>query len=458
MSLKTRLILYFSAIVFSLVFVLVIFVNQDNSRQVQNYMLRGGMFGFQDIVRNAEDYYRLNNSWIGIEKVLDSLRPGNMGMNTNGMRMGQDKYSITDANLVVVWSSAGEPVGSTLNETAKKNALTLTTPPENQTIGYLIVSGREVFQPAQISPLIENLRTAVLRSGLIAGIFAIILAILLSNQLIKPVKLLTSAADALSNGKLSTRVALSGKDEIARLGRSFNSMAENLEAAESRKKAMTADIAHELRSPLAVQRAQLEAMQDGIVPMNQENLQTVVEQTNFLTRLVDDLRTLALVDAGELPLQIVEVNYIKLIGQVIERFNPQAVKQEIDLKFINLSGEGEILFNGDPDRLMQILGNLISNALSHTSAKGSIVIELNQMKDALVTSVRDTGCGIPEADLPHLFERFYRGDKSRNRENSSSTGLGLSIARHLARAHGGDLIAENGKESGAVFTLTLPRN
>jgi signal transduction histidine kinase len=456
MPLRTRLILYFSAIVIVLVAILVLFINRDNSRQVQNYILRGGMYGFQDIVTTAEDYFQANGSWNGVAAVLDAARPGNMMGGIGGGMHGEPyKYSLTDANLNVIWSSAGEVVGSVLGETSKTNALTLESS-TGYVIGYIVVSGRQVFQPAEVSPLINSLKTAVLRSGFIAGIIAILLAILFANQLIGPVKLLTKAADSLSQGNLSTRVMIKGKDEVAHLGKSFNSMAENLESAEARKKAMTADIAHELRSPLAVQKAQLEAMQDGVVPMNLESLQTVVEQTNFLTRLVDDLRTLALVDAGELPLQIEEVDYIRLVGQVIERFMPQAIKQQVNLEISNFCEGKQLLLNADPDRLTQILGNLITNALHHTPVSGIITLEVSKLKDKVVTSVRDTGSGIPEGDLPHLFERFYRGDKSRNRENLGSTGLGLSIARHLARVHGGDLTAENAKEGGALFTLTLP--
>ena len=461
MSLRTRLLLYFSIIVVVVVLVLVLFINQDSSRQVQDYMLRGGLYGYSDIVRRAEGYYQLHGTWEGIEtiasdfKLTNIVNPTNMGHSPNGGPMRSGKFSITDESLVVVWSSAGEEVGSILDESFLGNAITLSIPQKNQ-IGYLIVSNTPVVQENEVSPLIEKLRTAVLRSGLIAGVLALVLAILLANQLIKPVRLLTQAADSLAKGALSTRVRVTGKDEIAQLGTSFNEMAENLESAEARKKALTADIAHELRSPLAVQKAQLEAMQDGIVPITQENLQTVVDQTNFLTRLVDDLRTLALVDAGELPLEMEQVDLPALISHVVERFKPQADSQKIGLMFAKSSDHDEIFVKADPDRMTQILGNLIANALHHTPDGGKISISVQKKNKMIAVSVRDTGCGIPEGDLAHLFERFYRGDKSRNRQDSGSTGLGLSIARNLARVHGGELTAENAEGGGALFILTLP--
>jgi signal transduction histidine kinase len=141
---------------------------------------------------------------------------------------------------------------------------------------------------------------------------------------------------------------------------------------------------------------------------------------------------------------------------VVDRFIPQAAKQEVNLEFVNSTGVHEIVFKGDPDRLTQIISNLISNSLHHTPTGGNILVDFGKTKDSLIITVRDNGSGIAEEDLPHLFERFYRGDKSRNRENSGSTGLGLSIARHLARVHGGELAGENASGGGALFTLTLP--
>lgn len=466
MSLRAKIMLAFSAVVAGLVFFLVFYINQDNSQQVQNFMMRGGMFGYDNIVRQVEDYYKKNGSWNGIETVASTLQPGMMGNNGNMGMMGtygpggaspasKSEFTIADSALTVVWSSAGEVVGTTLTDEVKTNAVTLKSD-SNTIIGYLIVKGQRSFQSQDVSPLIRNLRTAVLRSGLIAGILAFIIAIVISNSLLKPVKLLTQAADSLAHGNLSARVMIKGNDEISRLGDSFNTMAESLESSENRKKALTADIAHELRSPLAVQKAQLEAMQDGIVPMNQESLQTIVDQTNFLTRLVDDLRTLALVDTGELPLQLENIDLVKICEQVVGRFQSQAKQQGIHLTLVNSSSTGNLMINADTDRVMQILGNLITNALHHTSGGGDVsVIVMKEHKDAMVV-VKDNGCGIPDADLPHLFERFFKGDKSRNRENSGSTGLGLSIARHLARVHGGDLSAQNNPEGGARFIFTIP--
>ncbi len=459
MSLRTKMILAFVLLVMTVTGSLVVFIGIDNARQVRNFILRGGIYGFQDTVDNLEQYYDVHDSWVGVEEILENGQPrGPMGGANQGMgNMGagrREPFTLTDTDLMVVWSSNGNQPGDVITDQTKENGIELTGS-SGKAIGYLFVSGKSALQATEVTPLFTSLRNTLVRVSIIALLLAILFAILFTNRLVKPVNKLTQAARTLSQGDLSVRVGEQGSDEIAVLGKTFNEMADSLQKSEERKKAMTADIAHELRSPLAVQRAQLEAMQDGIVPLSGESLQTVLDQTNFLARLVDDLRTLALVDAGELPLEQHEVNIAELIQQVVERFQAKASQHSVDLSFDGTNCPTDTKIMADSDRVVQILSNLISNALHHTPDHGKIQVELYKKEDFVYCDVRDTGCGIDEADLPHLFERFYRGDKARSHE-FSSTGLGLSIARNLAKVHGGDLTAKNGKSGGAVFTLKLP--
>lgn len=465
MSLRSKMILAFVLLVLAVAGSLIVFIGLDNARQVRNFILRGGVYGVQETVDDLEAYYDQHGSWDGVDSLLagqmsmpmmGNTTPGNGLARGNQMGPGRrEPFTLTDANLVVVWSSNGESVGETIANQSKNNGIELTSN-AGVTIGYLFVSGRTALQASEVSPLLATLRNTLIRVSLIATFLAILFAILFTNKLTKPINDLTSAAKTLSHGNLTVRVNEAGNDEIAVLGRSFNEMADSLQQSEERKKAMTADIAHELRSPLAVQRAQIEAMQDGIVPMTVESLQTVLDQTNFLARLVDDLRTLALVDAGELPLEKNEINLVELVGQVVDRFQPKAAQQSVDLRIDKLDVARELTILADSDRIVQIFSNLISNALHHTPKNGQIRLSISEDDANIICSVQDSGCGIKEEDLNHLFERFYRGDKSRSHE-FSSTGLGLSIARNLARVHGGDLTAANAQEGGAVFTLTLPK-
>ncbi|HNB54449.1 MAG TPA: ATP-binding protein, partial [Anaerolineales bacterium] len=287
----------------------------------------------------------------------------------------------------------------------------------------------------------------------ISGVLAIILALILGYVLLRPVRTLTQASAALGEGDLDQRVPVEGDDEIANLGRTFNLMAESLQQAQVRRKAMTADIAHELRTPLSVQRANLEAIQDGIYPLTPDSIQPVYEQTLLLERLVDDLRTLALADAGELELVKTETDVPGLVQRVVEQFQPNA-KSRHQTIHSSLPTSCNIV-DADPGRIEQILGNLITNAIRHTPEDGQITVEVQCHPDQVQIDVRDTGPGIPEESLPYIFERFYRGDRSRSRMEGG-TGLGLAIARRLAEAHGGRLEAGNHPAGGAMFTLTLP--
>jgi signal transduction histidine kinase len=294
---------------------------------------------------------------------------------------------------------------------------------------------------------------AALTAGLIAGGLSLLLALLLTYRLLRPVRELTGAAQRLGSGDLSQRVKVSGNDELSILGQTFNNMADSLQQAGESRKAMTADIAHELRNPLAVQRANLEALQDGIYPLTTESLNPILEQNLLLTRLVEDLRTLALADAGQLELEYASTDLLHLTGKVIERFKPQAANHGVKM---NLESDmSEVLACIDPLRVEQIVNNLFSNALRYTPEGGEIAIRVHERERKSILSVHDSGPGIPTESLPFVFERFYRSDRSRSRAEGG-TGLGLAIARQLAEAHCGTLTAANHPDGGAIFTLELP--
>jgi signal transduction histidine kinase len=328
-----------------------------------------------------------------------------------------------------------------------------------ETIGYLFVEGGSTFTLNDERQLVSRLSRAALTAGLVAAALSLLLAILLSIGLLRPIRALTQAATRLAHRDLSQRVQVRGDDEVAQLGRTFNQMADSLQRAENSRREMTADIAHELRNPLAVQRANLEALQDGVFPLTPESLDPILEQNLLLTRLVDDLRTLALADAGQLELQVTPTDFPALVRRVCERFTAQANASQVRLSLDVSSGVAD---NGaahslrlDPLRVEQILNNLLSNALRHTPQGGKVTVRLDSDEHRARLSVRDSGPGIPPEALPAVFERFFRADRSRSR-SEGGTGLGLAIARQLAEAHGGSLNAANHPEGGAEFCLTLP--
>ncbi|HNT25056.1 MAG TPA: ATP-binding protein [Anaerolineales bacterium] len=468
---RVRLFLAFALIVLASVVSVALIARQSTAREVRAFMFGNGMRSLEQISRNLESYYQQSESWEGAESLLDSSmgsggggggmgpmwqRTPAAGQDTGqGSMMGQH-LRLADANGKVVADSAAEPAGQ-----LTRSELDLASPLEvnGEVVGYLWAQSSMGYTANDEQFLISRLNQAALWAGLIAGTLSLLLALLMAYTLLRPIHNLTRAARQLAQGDLSQRVPQRGKgDELNTLGMAFNQMADSLQQAEQARRAMTADIAHELRTPLSVQRANLEAMQDGLYPLNAESLQPVLEQNLLLSRLVDDLRTLALADAGQLTLERVPTDFPALVGRVVGRFQAQAAAHRINLVYTPGPAPAPVQLLLDPMRIEQVLNNLLSNALRHTPDGGRIELDLSAEGGAAPGSIRlavhDSGAGIPSESLPHLFERFYRADKSRARQEGGS-GLGLTIARQLAQAHGGDLTAANHPQGGAVFTLSL---
>jgi signal transduction histidine kinase len=454
---RLRLISSFILIALVSVASVLIVARQTTLQEVRTYMFRGGMAGVEGLVTALEDYYRVNQSWEGAEPLfglpgqLQGNRRGNQGKSSGAGGMMDQRLRLADAqgNLIVDTETPNVEGSLTRNELQQAVPLQL----GNEIVGYLLPDGGLNFNSGDDTDLLNRLTSAAYIAAGVAIMFSLVLALLLSARLIRPVRALTQAATSLAEGDLTKRVDVQGGDELATLGQSFNQMAAALENAEESRQAMTADIAHELRTPLAVQHAHLEALQDGVYPATPENLQPVLEQTILLTRLVEDLRTLALADSGQLQLEKTPTDYLTLVKRVLDRFRPQADSRKIELQFSSIGVCQPISL--DPGRMEQILGNLISNALRYTPDGGWIKINLDCSPLQASLSIHDSGPGIPEDSLQLVFERFYRADRSRSR-TEGGTGLGLAIARQLTEAHGGILTAANHPDGGALIRLTLP--
>ena len=270
----------------------------------------------------------------------------------------------------------------------------------------------------------------------------------------RPFAQIMDATAAVAQGDLTVRMDEQGPQPVQAMARSFNHMAGELQRAEQQRRSLTADIAHELRTPLHIIQGNLEGMLDGVYQPNSEMLSATLEETHLLARLVADLQTLSLAEAGQLPLHPTRFAMADLLADVTASFAPHAAAQQIELVWEDNS-RGALL-QADYDRLDQVLSNLVSNALRHTPAGGSIDLQATTEDDQVRITVRDTGSGIPAEDLPHVFDRFWKGDRARRRDGSGS-GLGLAIARQLVRAHGGSIEVASPPGRGAVFTVQLPR-
>jgi two-component system, OmpR family, sensor histidine kinase BaeS len=459
---RLRLTLAFVAVVIFTVAGILVIARLGTASEIQNFMFRGGASGVDELVTSLESYYASQGSWQGAEALLIARGAGpghGAGMRGQGNAAGQggmganQRLVLTDASGQILYDTAGVPVnsGSRLSAPQLQGAIELHE--DGQPVGYLYPEGSQAFTNIQQNQLLDRLNRAAVTAGLVSGGLALVLALFLAAQLIRPVRALTQAAERVALGDLTQRVEVQGRDELARLGQTFNHMAGSLYQAQEGRRAMTADIAHELRNPLAVQRANLEALQDGIYPLNPENLQPILEQNLLLTRIVQDLRTLALVESGQMALERTEIDFSGLVQRLVDRFQPQAARRSISIHFRGCPDCPSI--QADPGRLEQIVGNLLSNALRYTTETGIVELAIGRDRGDVILTVRDHGPGISPEALPRVFERFYRADKSRSREEGG-TGLGLAIARRLAEAHNGTLTAENHAMGGALFTLRLP--
>jgi two-component system, OmpR family, sensor histidine kinase BaeS len=452
---RTRLFVSFFLIVLVSVGSFVFIMAHSARREVGAFMLRGGMVSVHRLAGSLEDYYRENGSWDGVEEVLafQGVVPGRRGGQGMASGMMHQRLRLADRYGEVLFDTQERSTSGALSRDEISRSIPIRS--GLRQVGYLLPEGGVSFSAVDQINLLDRLNSAAWTAGFLGAGLSLLLAVLLTYPLLKPVHNLRRAAEGMAQGDFSKRVPLAGDKEIATLGKAFNNMAENLQQAEANRKALTADIAHELRTPLAVQRAHLEAIQDNVYPLDLESLEPILAQNVLLTRLVEDLRTLALAEAGQLSLDKKSVDLSSLAAEVVDLFTPAAGVSQISLSLTQPEEPLPVL-ELDPARIEQIISNLVSNAIRFTPPGGAISLTLSQGPGQVILTISDTGPGIPDHAMPYVFERFYRADVSRSREKGGS-GLGLAIARKLAQAHGGELSASNRPEGGAVFTLRLPK-
>ena len=288
-----------------------------------------------------------------------------------------------------------------------------------------------------------------------ALVVAAAVAAFFSRRVISPLLAMTKATERIAKGRYDERLQVDGEDELAQLALRFNDMAGKLEQIESMRRQLIGDVAHELRTPLTAIKGSMEGLIDGVIPASAETFQQLHQEADRLNRLVDDLQELSRVEARAYQLDIRPVDVPALMATVAKRFGQQFEAKRLTLTF-NLPRE-PLRVLADEGRLVQILTNLLSNALQYTPAGGTVSIEVKRsINGEIQFSVKDSGVGISSEHLQHIFDRFYRVDKSRSRAGGGS-GIGLTIARHLVEAHGGRIWAESeGESKGSVFSFTLP--
>jgi len=310
-------------------------------------------------------------------------------------------------------------------------------------IGHLEVS---LLSPRKEGVFVARSDRLLLVSLLVLGGFAIIFSVFFSRKLTFPIKGLTRAATDISGGNLKSRVKISGNDEIAQLSDAFNRMAQSLEIQESLRRKLTTNIAHELRTPISAIRGELEAMIDGLIPIDKEHLQSLYAEIGRLRKIIEGIEELSQAEASSRYLRKTIFPLYPFLEGISGRFGMLFAEKGVG---IELSCDEKLTINADPDRLSQIIINLLSNALKATESGGNVVITANEGPTGTVIEVGDSGSGIADEDIPFIFERFYRGAKG-------GLGIGLAIVRELIEAHGGTITARSNAGKGSVFTLTFP--
>jgi signal transduction histidine kinase len=440
-SLQFRLLMAFTLVVVVTIGVTFFSIYQTTRSEISQFEERVEDMRLGRIEVELSRYYYQQGSWDGIQPFVEQWG------NIHGERI-----ILTDNQGTVVADSQGELLGEPYQADAPGRAVAL--PWERGAIGTFYITPEPSPGVGLISLQILYLTIGrfFLWGGLVAVAIAVALAFFLSRRTLTPVKALTSAAERLGRGDFSQRVQIKDKGELGELAQTFNSMAGDLERAEKLRQNMVADVAHELRTPLSNIQGYLEALRDGVMKPDKETIRSLYEEASLLSRLVDDLQELSLAEAGELKL----VRQVEDIGGLI-RQAVAAVEAQKKAKGLSLAVELPELppVNIDSRRIGEVLRNLLENAVAHTGKGDTITVTARQLDRLVEISVTDSGEGIPAKELPNIFERFYRVDKSRARATGGS-GLGLTIARRLVEAHGGRIEVQSEPGKGSRFAFTVP--
>ncbi len=446
-SLRFRLIIAFTIVILVAVGAVYFFVSRTARGEIQQYSTRSEQMRLSRVGLELNRYYITHMGWDGIQPSIEQW----------GSLYGQ-RIILTDESGIVFADSEGKLLG----EQYQPDSPGIRLPPQMIGGSSNMMGGSSPIlyitpEPAAGFPSPQNLSQSISRFLLWGALLAIGIALLftffLSRRILAPVQALTVTAKHLGHRDFSRRVQVHDKGELGELANTFNSMAADLERTEQLRRNMIADASHELRTPLSNIRGYLEAIRDGVVAPDKETINSLYEEVLMLSRLVNELQELALAEAGELKIVPQEEDVTELIQQAVTGARVQATVKGISVStdLPEKIPHAQI----DSHRISQILRNLLDNAVAHTTRGDSITVAARQQGNWLEISVTDTGEGISAEDLPNIFERFYRVDKSRTRATGGS-GLGLTIAKRLVEAHGGQIQVQSELGKGSRFSFTVP--
>jgi signal transduction histidine kinase len=402
-----------------------------------------------EFVANAGAYYRTHGSWAGAGEYFrqwDVSPPPEPGTPPR-----PPQFVLADQNGVAITPVQPYRAGDRI----PADALARGAPIEaaGRRVGTVIDVARAPALSPRETQFLASTNRALLLAALGAAVIALLFGVVQARALTRPLRDLTLAIEAMMRGELAQEVPVRSADELGRLTQAFNRLSADLAHSNALRRQMTADIAHELRTPLTVIRAYIDGLRDGVFKPTPGRFEAMQAETQHLQRLVEDLRTLSLADAGELPMQREPVSCGALLERLAAAYAPRAEAHGINLQIAVEPELPEIA--ADPERMIQVLGNLVTNALRYTPPGGRITLSAGRQGNAVALEVQDTGAGIAPDALPHVFDRFYRGDPARNQQDSES-GLGLAIAKSITEAHSGKIEVQSELGRGTTFTVLLP--
>ena len=461
-SLYWKIALAFVLVAFFTAALVAVFIRATSADRLTQLVLDQQRENLQTILAN---YYQANGSWEGLLKNWQEIAPeslqGGMGMGTgemgqgNGLHMGMERrslYGLADADgHVIVPVGEYDAIGHVLTrrEVSAGTAIMV----DGERVGVLLTTRSLPVYNAAETLFLQRTNRALILAMFGALLVALLIGLVLARNLTRPLQALTVAARKIAGGQLDQQVEVTSDDEIGELSTAFNQMSREVARVNQQRRQMTADIAHDLRTPLTVISGYVESMRDGVLQPTTQRLDLIYTEIGRLQHLVTDLRMLSQADAGELALAPVAIDPAAALDHTAEVFQHHVGQKGVALRVEVESGLPTVRV--DEARFMQVMDNLISNALRYTPEGGVITLGARQQKNGIEFSVSDTGSGIEPAALPLIFDRFQRGDQSRHADGNES-GLGLAIVKALVEAHDGKVTAESVVGRGATIRLWFP--
>jgi len=460
-SLYWKLTLAFILVAAATAGLVAVFIRITTADRLNQFIIDQGRSTME---QNLVDYYTTNGTWEGLAKSWDQLQMGPQSIISQGQkpqggrgpngpngRNFQGVFGLANSQGVVVASDSHFPAGTRLSTDILQAGTPITV--NGAVVGTLLTTNQQVGLNPTDALFLDRINQALVLAILVALLVALVIGFLLARTLTLPLRALTQATQRIARGELEQQVKVTSQDEIGTLAVAFNSMSQEVARVNLLRKRMTADIAHDLRTPLTVIGGYIESMRDGVLQPTQERLSLIYAEIERLQDMVGDLRMLSQVDAGELKFSPQRITPRALFERAAALFEHKAGQEGVTLRVEAADDGPEILV--DEARLQQVLDNLISNALRYTPEGGTIQLQAMPDKNKVVLSIKDNGAGIAPEELPLIFDRFYRADSSRHSESGES-GLGLAIVKALVEAQGGRVWAESTVGEGTTIRLEFP--